>query len=92
MSEEHVDYAVPNARASRWLDIRFDDGKHTGVRILAGTTVIEVQRQRRIKVVDIAEVGGVQNPISQSADPGAILSDSVTVSAVPEGKQRQDEK
>lgn len=79
-------HATVDPSGPQWLDVRFDNGEHTGVRILAGTTIIEVQRQRRTKVFDIAEVGGVPKRISQSVDPGAILSDSVIVSAVQEGK------
>lgn len=39
----------------RWIDIRFDDGKHTGVRVRLGTTVIEIQREGRQKIVDVTE-------------------------------------
>lgn len=102
MSEDREMYAVPNAPGEpgnpsqgcrpRWLDLHFDDGQHTGVRILAGTTIIEVQRKGRKKLVDVAQEGRVKNQISQSADPGAILSGSVTVSAVPEGKISKDEE
>lgn len=39
---------------ARWADLRFADGKHTGVRVLRGTTVIEVRRDGRQTLVDIA--------------------------------------
>lgn len=53
MSERRELYlaAVP----SRWIDIRFNDGKHTGLRVLSGTTVIEIKRDGRKMVVDIVE-------------------------------------
>lgn len=54
MSESREPYTVPNAPPSRWLDIRFDDGKHTGVRVLIGTSVIEVRRDGRQRIVDIS--------------------------------------
>lgn len=53
MSETRPPYL--NTTSHLWLDLRFDDGKHTGVRVLRGTTVIEVQRDGRKKIVDIAE-------------------------------------
>lgn len=57
MSEEREIYTVPGTspgKTSRWVDIRFDDGKHTGVRVLYGTTVIEVRRDGRRRILDIA--------------------------------------
>lgn len=51
MSEERVPYTT----TTQWTDLRFDDGKHTGVRVLRGTTVIEIMREGRKKLVDIAE-------------------------------------
>lgn len=48
---------------SRWIDIRFDDGKHTGVRVRLGTTVIEIQREGRQKVVDIATCAPIDLPV-----------------------------
>lgn len=41
--------------STQWFDLRFDDGKHTGVRVLRGTTVIEIMREGRKKLVDITE-------------------------------------
>lgn len=52
MSERRESYVTDN-QPSRWIDICFDDGTHTGVRVRAGTTVIEVQRRGRQKIVDI---------------------------------------
>lgn len=40
--------------AIQWLDIRFEDGEHAGVRVLRGTTIIEVQRKGRKLLIDIA--------------------------------------
>lgn len=36
-----------------WADVRFDDGKHTGVRVLRGTYVIEIKRDGRTRTLDI---------------------------------------
>jgi hypothetical protein len=57
MSEERAPYTVPND--DKWIDVRFADGKHTGVRVLRGTTVIEVIRDRRKTLVDIAEMSTI---------------------------------
>lgn len=54
MSEEKAPYQVPNE--NRWVDLRFPDGKHTGVRVLSGTTVIEVIRDGRKRLFDVAEM------------------------------------
>jgi hypothetical protein len=67
MSEERVPYLDTTTTA--WADVRFADGKHTGVRVLRGTTVIEVQRAGRkllfntadclpIDLIDISEYNG----------------------------------
>lgn len=55
MSETSAPYAVTGSDGSQWLDVRFDNGEHTGVRILRGTTIIEVQRNGRRKLMDIAD-------------------------------------
>lgn len=60
MSEERVPYLNS---IGRWIDIRFDDGKHTGVRVRLGTTVIEIQREGRQKIVDIAECAPIDLPV-----------------------------
>jgi hypothetical protein len=51
MTEERIPYL----ETAQWLDLRFDDGKHTGVRVRLGTTIIEVKRDGRKTLVDIAE-------------------------------------
>lgn len=38
----------------QWADIYFEDGAHTGVRVLRGTTIIEVQRKGRKLLIDTA--------------------------------------
>ncbi len=46
---------APYVATTQWADLRFDDGRHTGVRVLRGTTVIEIMREGRKKLVDITE-------------------------------------
>lgn len=53
MSEERVPYVAGTATI-QWADVRFADGKHTGVRVLRGTTIIEVQREGRKLLLDTA--------------------------------------
>lgn len=47
---------------TRWEDVRFADGKHTGVRVLRGTTIIEVRRDGRQTLVDVAEIRAIDIP------------------------------
>lgn len=53
MSEERTVYETATDN-TRWADVRFADGKHTGVRVLRGTTIIEVKRDGRQTIVDVA--------------------------------------
>lgn len=55
MIEQRPAYTVPNANSSQWVDVRFEDGQHTGVRVLRGTSIIEAQRNGRKVLFDIAE-------------------------------------
>lgn len=48
---------------TEWADVRFADQRHTGVRVLRGQTIIEIQRDGRRIIVDIAEY----MPIDQTA-------------------------
>lgn len=52
MSEERVPYL--DTTTTDWADVRFPDGKHSGVRVLRGTSIIEVMREGRKTIVDIA--------------------------------------
>lgn len=61
--EPYLSTATPD-----WLDLRFDDGKHTGVRVLRGTTIIEVMREGRKKIMDIADCVPVSTKAMQSCD------------------------
>lgn len=54
MSEERAAYETTTTTDTRWADVRFADGKHTGVRVLRGTTIIEVKRDGRQTIVDVA--------------------------------------
>jgi hypothetical protein len=48
--------AIPEQNSAQWADLYFDDGRtHTGVRVLRGTTVIEVQHRGRKVLIDIAD-------------------------------------
>jgi len=61
VSEERAAYAVPNANSSQWYDIRFADGRHTGVRVLRSTSIIEVQRDGRKMLFNISECEALTN-------------------------------
>lgn len=61
MSEERVAYLESSTTSSLWADVRFADGKHTGVRVLRGTSIIEIMRDRRRLVFDIAECALLTN-------------------------------
>lgn len=52
MSERRAPYL--DSTVIDWVDVRFSDGKHSGVRVLRGTTIIEVQREGRKMLIDTA--------------------------------------
>lgn len=53
MSEERVPYQVPTD--DKWIFVRNHAGRATNVRVLRGTTVIEVLHKGERLLVDIAE-------------------------------------
>lgn len=53
MSEERVQYRVPTD--DKWVFIRNSSGRVTNVRVLRGTTVIEVLHRGERVLVDVAE-------------------------------------
>ncbi len=55
MSETKAEYRTNvDTTTTQWADVRFPDGKHTGVRVLRGTTIIEIMRDGRKTIVDTA--------------------------------------
>lgn len=52
----------------QWLDIRFEDGEHTGVRVLRGTAIIEVQRKGRKLLIDIATCQPIDQTLKKVYD------------------------
>jgi hypothetical protein len=50
---------------SRYIDLRFDDGTHSGVRLLRGTSIIEVQRKGVKKLFDLSEYESVETKEQQ---------------------------
>lgn len=54
MTEEKVPY-LNDTTTTKWADVRFPNGRHTGVRVLRGTTIIEVMRDGCKMIVDISD-------------------------------------
>lgn len=61
MSEERVMYRVP--RDNNWVFVRNREGRATNVRVLRGTTVIEVLHKGEKVLVDIATIEAIDFPV-----------------------------